>query len=239
MRPILFILILGIAASAWAAYFFLGGLAEDENMIIRREFSEDVQRVEPEAVAGNSEAQTALGLLYLTSDELVRDPGVAAEWLERAAKQGNARAQYLLGNLYENGTGVPQDFSKAAKWYDRSAKIGRNPNAEYALGRLYTRGLGVGYDTATALEWYRKAAEGNQPTAQYLVGRVYEFGYGVRQDMIQAYVWYSLSSKNRETVIAENSDYDPAAALARLAGAMNRSQIDAADKVLKQWKPTH
>ncbi len=230
---------LGIAASAWAAYFFLGGLAEDENMIIRREFSEDVQAIEPDAVAGKAESQTELGILYLTSHELVRDPVAAAEWFERAAKQGYAKAQYMLGNLYENGTGVHQNYGEAARWYGRAAKIGRYPEAEYALGNLYTGGLGVGYNTATAMEWYRQAAEGGQPIAQYLVGRVHEVGYGVREDLIQAYVWYSLSVKNRDIVVAQNPNYDPAAALERLSAMMNRSQIDAAAKLLKQWKPTH
>ncbi len=67
MRPILFILILGVTASAWAAYFFLGDLAEDENMVIRREFAENIQAAEPAATGGNPEAQTKLGLFDPTA----------------------------------------------------------------------------------------------------------------------------------------------------------------------------
>jgi len=57
--------------------------------------------------------------------------------------------------------------------------------------------------------------------------------------LILAYVWYSLSAKNRDIVVAEKPDYDPAVALERLSTLMNRSQTDAASKLLKQWKPTH
>ncbi|NQV43912.1 MAG: sel1 repeat family protein [Rhodospirillales bacterium] len=239
MRIIFVVLILGISASAWAAYFFLGGLAEDDNMIIRREFSESAQALEPNATHGNAEFQTDLGLLYLNAHELVRDPIIAATWFEQAAKQGHAKAQYLLGKLYEDGQGVHQDYEVAARWYGRAAKINGYPDAQYALGRLYARGLGVGNDTAAALQWYREAAEGGQAVAQYLIGRIYETGYGVREDKIKAYLWYSLSEKKSEVVTAENPDYDPLDALKRLTDSMNQSQKDAAEKLLKQWSPTH
>lgn len=239
MRPIVFLLLLGIAASAWAAHIFLGGLAEDEEMIIRREFAENVQSLEVQANSGVAEVQTELGLLYLTAHELVRDPVAAVEWFGRAARQGEPRAQYLLGRQYEDGVGFKRDYKQAARWYERAAKIGRYPDAEYALGSLYSRGLGVPNNNAAAMDWYQKAAMGGQPVGQYLVGRMYESGYGVREDLIQSYFWYSLSARARDRVMAENTEYDPARALKRVSSLMNQSQRDAAVKLVKQWKPTH
>lgn len=239
MRLILFVLILGIAASGWAAHIFLGGLAEDEDMVIRREFAERVQALEPAASSGSAESQTELALVYLEAHELVRDPVKAVEWFTLAAKQGAAQAQFLLGKQYENGVGTRQDYKEAARWYDRAASIGQYPDAEYALGTLYARGLGVGHSNATAMEWYRKAAEGGQPVGQYLAGRIYEAGYGVRIDLIQSYLWYSLAGRNHDRVVAENPDYNPKEALARIKDQMNRSQIEAAEKLLSKWQPTH
>ncbi len=237
MRLVVFILLLGIAASAWAAYFFLGGLAEDEEMVIRREFSESVQEIEARASAGDAEIQTQMGLLYLNAHELVRDPVVAATWLERAARQGEAIAQYQFGRLLEKGIGVHQDFAEAARWYGRAATIGGNRDAKYALGTLYSRGLGVENDPAKALQWYREAADGGQPVAQFLIGRMYETGYGVREDKVNSYLWYSLSARDRETVMSENPDYDPIEALDKLKATMNRSQIEAGEKLLDKWRP--
>lgn len=239
MRLVLFVLILGIAASGWAAHVFLGGLAEDEDMTIRREFAEKLQSLESGASGGNPEAQLELGRLYLNAHEMVRDPVQAVAWFARAAKQGEVRAQYLLGKQYENGVGIKRDYKEAARWYDRAASIGRYPDAEYALGTLYARGLGVGHSNATAMEWYRKAANGGQPVGQYLAGRIHEAGYGVRVDLIKAYMWYALAAKAHKQVIAENPEYDPTKAVERVKELMNRSQVDAAEKLLTQWKPTH
>ncbi len=238
MRAVTFILIVGILASAWAANVFLGGLAEDEDAIIRREFSEQLQRFDSAAQAGGAEAQYQLGIIYHTAHELVRDHANAAKWLERAARQGHARAQYELAAMLETGDGIRSDLNAAVQWYRRAADVGRDPDAQYALGNLYSRGLGVGHDAAAAALLYQRAANGGQPVAQYLVGRMFEAGWSVRADPIAAYMWYTLAQKQRAQIITQNREYDPAKALARMDEGMNQSQRDVALRNARAWHPS-
>src|SRR4051794_35282008 len=78
--------------------------------------SGDIQALKQKAQAGDSEAQTELGIAYRD-----RDPSQAAEWFRKAAEQGNPRAQNSLGVLYHGGHGVPKDFDQAFGWYKKAA----------------------------------------------------------------------------------------------------------------------
>jgi uncharacterized protein len=239
MRLVYAVLFLGLVASAWAANVFLGGLAEDDGMRIRREHAERVEVLAGPADSGNAAAQFNLGVLLLNADELVRDAGAAHQWFAEAAKNGHAEAQLYLGRLYENGDGVGQNYELAARWYGLSADHGNNPDAQFALGQLNFRGLIPGHSRSKAMEWFRMGADNGQPVAQFLVGRMFESGWGVRKDAIEAYKWYSLADRDRDRVLAENHEYDPAEARDNVGLSMNQSQRDAAKKMVATWISAH
>ena len=48
------------------------------------------------AEAGDAEAQSNLGTMYILGEVVPRDTAEAVKWLRKAADQGNARAQYRL-----------------------------------------------------------------------------------------------------------------------------------------------
>ena len=90
---------------------------------------------------GNAKAETALGLIYLTTaytNNLLgyqfhnandiaiatKDYPKALYWFKKAAEQGYANAENYLGYMYEQGLGVPQDYNKALYWYKKAAKKG-------------------------------------------------------------------------------------------------------------------
>jgi len=76
------------------------------------------------AERGNMAAQFRLGERYATGRGVERDAGLAAQWIERAARQGHPEAQAALGLIYEIGRGVDQDRQVARVWYDAAAAHG-------------------------------------------------------------------------------------------------------------------
>ena len=109
------------------------------------------------ADAGDSTAQTALGLLYERGIGIARDSAMALVWYRRAAAQGDALAEFHIGSLYERGAGVATDYAEAAKWYQLASDRG-NESAQAALAYLYDRGLGVERDFAEAEALYGQAS---------------------------------------------------------------------------------
>ena len=54
--------------------------------------------IQAEAEAGNADAQMALATYYMTGKLVPRDPALAAQWAEKAARAGNAEANILTGH---------------------------------------------------------------------------------------------------------------------------------------------
>lgn len=79
----------------------------------------------PLAEAGDAEAQTALGGLYLTGTGVAVNPAEAARWYRLAAEQGDPVAQLNLGDLYSRGSGVGRDLVQAYLWLSLAAAQGR------------------------------------------------------------------------------------------------------------------
>ena len=76
------------------------------------------------ALAGDNEAQLALGSAYLTGGSVARDPAEARKWYELAAKQNPRLAARKLGELYANGEGGKRDTKKALELWTAAEKAG-------------------------------------------------------------------------------------------------------------------
>ncbi|MBM4152381.1 MAG: sel1 repeat family protein [Kiritimatiellaceae bacterium] len=146
--------------------------------------------------------------------------------LEKKAKQGDAQAQYELGMAYATSNGVPQDYKLAIKWMRSSAEQG-NPKAQNALGNVYFKGQTVPQDYQEAAKWYRLAAEQGYASAQFNLGSCYASGSGCVLDVIQAYAWYNLA--------AAQGDEDATRSRANLMKKMSRAQINAGQKLSKDY----
>ena len=111
-------------------------------------------------------AQYELGVLLLSDDPEVRNPGLGIQWLEYAACHGSDRAAYQLGKEYLRGKVVARDAVKAAEYLTQSAESG-NQYAQYALGKLYLDRQ----DHEQAHYWLsQSAAQGNE-YAQFFLNR--------------------------------------------------------------------
>ena len=114
---------------------------------------------EPQAEAGDPQAQLGLAMLYDLGQGVTRDAASAYRWYLRAAEAGSADGEFNVAVMCDAGDGVPRDTAAAALWYARAAAHG-NRRAQYNLGLLYTAGDGVPRNPDQAEVYFRAAAAG-------------------------------------------------------------------------------
>lgn len=112
----------------------------------------------PLAEAGNSSAQTLIGLMYNQGNAVRQDSSEAAKWYEMASKQEYGPAQWRLAMLYYHGSGIAQNYQKAAKLYHASAQQG-DVYSQKVLGFMYSKGFGVPKDNILAYAWFSISKE--------------------------------------------------------------------------------
>lgn len=236
MKPVIAALLIALVGAAFAANLFLGDLAEDEAMRVKRLFDERVAGYQAGADAGNATAQLELAKIYMYADEGLADPELAVALLRKAVAQGNADAHYELGLAYERGRGVDNDNAAAAKLYSTAIRMNGHRRATLALGMMYFEGRGVVHSEARAAALFEQAATLGEPAAQFLMGRIHESGFGVREDAVEAYKWYALAARDVAGVRAFNRRFDPVKAQDELSRSMNQSQIDTGRRLAENWK---
>jgi TPR repeat protein len=85
-----------------------------------------------------------------------KDPRIAVDWLERAAKKGCVNAQNDVGVMLAERSGPKSDYASALHWITLAANTDHH-KALHNLALLYANGLGVEPD-AMAAESYARAA---------------------------------------------------------------------------------
>ncbi len=89
-----------------------------------REYSEAWRLFMPQAEAGSTAAQNALGTLAYLGLGVSRNYAEALVWFEWTQRN--------LGSLFRHGHGAPRDDFRAFGWYEQSLRTG-NPRAEEYL----------------------------------------------------------------------------------------------------------
>ena len=141
------------------------------------------------AQTGDSNAETALGILYDDGHGVPKDQRMAVTWYRKAAEAGNPQAQLNLGTHYEQGQGVEQDYAAALDWYRKAAELGYAP-AQVAVGSMYYRGRGVPQDKKQANAWFQRAAEQGNASAQQNLANAFYFGDGAEINYAEAFKLY-------------------------------------------------
>ena len=158
-----------------------------------------------------------------------KDYKTAHKLLLPLAEQGHAFAQFTLGRMYRDGQGVPQDYKKAVKWYRLAAEQGY-VDAQGMLGIMIQQGHGVPQDDNEAVKWYRLSAEQGYAEAQYNLAFMYSKGLGVPQDYVLAHMWWNLSGSNGiESAVKSRNLVEK---------IMSKQQIEEAQRLARNWKPT-
>ena len=85
-------------------------------------------------------------------------------------------------------------------------------------------------DYVTAFREFKPLAEKGAAQAQNILGVMYDKGQGVPQDYVQAHMWFNLAAAQGVKQAAEARD--------RLAPKMSSAQIEEAQRLAREWKPT-
>nr|TFG51371.1 MAG: sel1 repeat family protein [Hyphomicrobiales bacterium] len=166
------------------------------------------------AEAGDSDAQTLLGINYLHGDGVAGNPAEAARLLQLAAADGQAVAQYTLATIYGDSNSTMADPVAAKFWFQSAAEQG-NRMAMNNLAMYYAQGLGAEQSTMEAAPWFAMAAALGYKVAQFNLAVLYERGDGVAQDFSEAYKWYAIAAaqgdedaRARAEILAQSLDAD-------------------------------
>ena len=124
LPPLLLILVLALAAPAWAD-LKSGRAAFDDG-----DYAAAQRDLAPLAESGDAEAQYLTGLMFMHGAGELQDFEQAAAWFGKAAAQDHGYAQYSLGVLYEAGLGVKHSQGEAMLWFRRAANQGVPPALE-------------------------------------------------------------------------------------------------------------
>ncbi len=179
--------------------------ATPQSVSIPKQPAETLAELRAKAEGGDTKAQAALGVAYLTGRDVPKDDGEAVKWLRKAAERGDPAAQDQLGQCYLSGRGVEVDFKQAAKWWQKAEKA--VPHARANLGGLYLNGAGVGRDERKAFRLTSSAAEDGDPIAMFGLGLMYSRGTGVAPDDAAAVRWYTKAGELGEVEAWNNLSF--------------------------------
>lgn len=186
---------------------------------------EEIEILRADALAGDPDAQFALGFAYFSGDGVNKDDKEAFNWFKSSAEQGNKNAQFDVGFCYELGRGAVKNIGKAIEWYKKSAEQGHEA-AALKLGQIYEKGYTVNHfsfekdespqikaDLEESFYWYYIGAKDTS------VGKInmlhlancYEQGIGTPKRLYRAYELYSKchTDEANKRLEALSKNYNP------------------------------
>ncbi len=132
--------------------------------------------------------------IFSGTDDLDKNPEIAAHLYKIAAERGYVRAQYDLAWMHINGIGVEQNYDEAMKWCKEAIEVWHYPAAHYLIGFMYENGLGVTKDYDEALRRYQIAASSGFSPAQFSLGCMHLNAIGVEKNIMKALHLFELSA---------------------------------------------
>jgi len=180
------------------------------------------------AELGDPVAQYELGARYAEGRSVPREPALALDWFQKAARQKFAPAEYRLGGLYERGVGVTRDLAKARDLYLQAAQAG-NVRAMHNLAVLSAEGVDGKPDYVVASRWFREAAEHGVRDSQYNLAILYTRGLGIEQNLSQAWIWFGAA--------AAQGDTDAGKKQIDVGARLDSAQLAAAKAALASFRP--
>lgn len=142
---------------------------------------------------GHVDAQTLLGLSYLTGRAVTRSPEDGLKWLRMAAEKSYPKAEGLLGWALITVAEIRNE-EEGRRWVRKAATDG-DPLGQALLGELLVLArAGVEKNETEGAAWVRKAAEQGDARARYELGRLLANGIGMAKDPAQARFWLELAA---------------------------------------------
>jgi TPR repeat protein len=193
--------------------------------------TEKFNELRAKAEAGDVSAQFAVGFMYDTGLEVVKNSGEAMRWYQRAAEAGHAGAQNSLGSMFQ----AEIRYSEALTWYQRAAAQD-NAQATNNLAYLYDLGLGVSQDRNEAAKLYLASANLGWSEAMWNLANMYGAGQLGEVDLVTACTWAFRARRYADpTQKALLSRIDQV--LPRLERTLARAQYEQCQQQGDNWSP--
>jgi TPR repeat protein len=156
-----------------------------------------VSRLVKEAASGQTDRQTTLGRLKLSSCKGMFDPVEGVRLLGTAATKGDAHAQLALADSYRTGLLGRADPANAVFWY-RKAALQDSVRARNSWALALYLGFGTEKQPAAAFKLFRISAQQGLREAEYNLGALYDLGKGGSQSYQYARQWYLKAANQRD-----------------------------------------
>ena len=157
-------------------------------LVEQKNYEKALKAFELGAKAGDLNAMTALGIMYITGVGVIQNDAKGFRYVQDAANKSHPKAQYTLGAIYYLGAGVTIDFNKAFNWISLSADQGYI-DAQHNLAQMYEAGEGVSQDFKKAYEYYLIAARSGNLDSQIKVAQMYQKGIGTEKNLDKSTYW--------------------------------------------------
>ncbi len=158
--------------------------------------SKQLKTLKQTARYGSPDAQTVLGLMYLTGNHIGKDEKKAFYWYRKAAVQYPKMwaAVHQTGMMYIQGIGTKKNVKKGLSYLKKAAKAGWL-KSQFIIGMSYYAGHYESIDYAKAKKWLTEAAIHGHPVAAFYASSLAEYGKGGEQDFELAYKLLALAAK--------------------------------------------
>ena len=171
------------------SFAFINPILAEENLYDRgkelveqKEYQKAIKAFEFASKAGNLDALTALGVMYIGGIGVEQNNTKGYQYIRDAADMSDPKAQYTLGALYYLGAGVKKDYKKAFNWLNLASEQ-NYIDAKYNLAVMYEFGEGVDQSYEKAYEYYLFAARRDYLESQIKVADMYRDGIGTEMDL--------------------------------------------------------
>ena len=177
------------------SFAFINPILAEENLYDRgkelveqKEYQKAIKAFEFAAKAGNLDALTALGVMYIGGIGVEQNNTKGYQYIREAADMSDPKAQYTLGALYYLGAGVKKDYKKAFNWLNLASEQ-NYIDAKYNLAVMYEFGEGVDQSYEKAYEYYLFAARRDKLESQIKLASMYRDGIGTEMDLDKSAYW--------------------------------------------------
>lgn len=152
---------------------------------------------------GHGEAQSELGMAYITGSAAPAADGTLMRWKRIATQTHSEVAEANLMLLHPNGMGLERDVAKGLALLEAAAARAV-VSAQLRLGSVFADSAYGVQDLAAALTWYQAAAALGNVDAQFNIGALYVRGQAAEQDLTAALRWFRKAADQGHVVAMFN-----------------------------------
>ncbi|TAL59685.1 MAG: endopeptidase IV [Legionella sp.] len=155
------------------------------------------------AAAGNLQAMTQLGSIYVEGKLIPKDMEKGLDLLNKAAAQNFSPAMVELGQAAL----ISSDYTQAIAWFNKAINL-KNNEAYLDLAHAYLQDKSPIYDANAGFLWTLKAAQNGVLEAKSELANLYQKGIGVAANQELATQWANQAkedakNKNKTSSLAQ------------------------------------